>query len=251
MALITADFYSRELRMSTLLTVIVPDSVRIRQKPLSKRQCLYMLHGLSDDSTSIMRLSRVELFAQETGIVIVFPSVGRSMYCDNVNGQNYFTFVADELPEYLELILGLSRKREDNFIAGISMGGMGAARIALTYPERFSAVGLFSGFLDLKPSDQGVTEEQERDFPFLLAERDRIDTTSLNPINLLDSEKHKDLEIIVRCGFQDEYYPLNVAFYKKANALGLNVSGIFEEGAHEWRLWDRYLEDFITMIADK
>ena len=248
MALITLDFYSRELKMSTMVTVLAPDSVRIGQTPLSRRKCLYFLHGLSDDSTAAMRLSRIELFAREADIIVVMPSVGRSMYCDDVLGQNYFSHVADELPEYLELVMGLSRKREDNYIAGISMGGMGAARIALTYPERYAAVALFSGLLDLKLLMPLLTEDHRREFPFLMVAESEIDSTPLNPINLLDAEKQAGLSVTVRCGEQDELYMMSVAFYEKAKKLGLDVTGVFGPGDHEWHLWDGYIEDFIKTI---
>lgn len=250
MALLTLDFYSKELKMSTLLTAVVPDSIRIGTTPLSQRKCLYLLHGLSDDSTAAVRLSRVEMYARDAGIVVIMPSAGRSMYCDNVLGQNYFTHIADEIPEYMELILGLSRRRESNYIAGISMGGMGAARIALTYPERFSAVGLFSGLLDMKMMMPFITDEQRAEFPFLMEAESDIDTSALNPINLLDSEKHAGLNIIVRCGYQDDLYPMSQAFYGKAKSLGLNATGIFEQGGHVWQLWDKHIEDFIGMMAD-
>ena len=250
MALLTIDFYSKELKMSTLLTVIVPDSVRIGETPLSRRKCLYLLHGLSDDSTAFARFTKAEIYVQETGIVVVSPSVGRSMYCDDVLGQNYFKHVADEVPEYLELLMGLSRKREDNYIAGISMGGMGAAKVALTYPERFMAVGLFSGLLDFKQLPPELLEEHDREFPFLMAEADSIDSTPLNPVNLLDAKKHADLKILVRCGEQDFLYGMSRIFYEKAKRSGLDVKGIFEPGDHEWRLWDGYIDDFIKMIAE-
>ncbi|MBA4384276.1 MAG: hypothetical protein C0410_06040 [Anaerolinea sp.] len=250
MAIMTLDFYSRELKMSTLLTLVVPDSIRIGTQPVSQRKCLTLLHGLSDDATACLRLSKVELYAMETGAVVVMPSAGRSMYCDGINGQNYFSHIANEIPEYLKLVLGLSRKKENNYIAGISMGGMGAARIALTYPERFTAVGLFSGLLDIKMMLEFVTEEQKQEFPFLLTALDHIDTTPLNPINLLDKNKQQGLKIIVRCGKQDNLFALSQAFYAKASALGLDATGIFEDGGHEWRLWDRYIEDFIMMMAN-
>lgn len=249
MAVMTLDFYSKELKMSTLLTLIVPDSIRIGTQPVSKRKCLYLLHGLSDDSTACLRLSKAELYAMETGVVVIMPSAGRSMYCDGVNGQNYFTHVADEIPEYLKLVLGLSRKREDNYIAGISMGGMGASRIALTYPERFTAVGLFSGLLDVRMMMPFITEEQKKEFPFLISAANEMDTTPLNPINLLDGKKQQGLKIIVRCGQQDDLFAMSQAFHAKAVSLGLDATGVFEEGAHEWRLWDRYIEDFILMMA--
>jgi S-formylglutathione hydrolase FrmB len=249
-ATVLIDFYSRELKMSTLLTVIAPDSVRIGQKPLSERKCLYFLHGLSDDSTAALRLSRIELFARDADIVVVLPSVGRSMYCDGVLGQNYFTHVADEIPEYLGLMMGLSRLREDNHIAGISMGGMGAAKVALTYPERYASVALFSGLLDIKQLLPVVEDWHRIEFPFLFAEEINIDTTPLNPINLLDAKRHADLDILVRCGKQDDLFGMSKAFFKKAEALGLRVKGVFEDGAHEWRLWDRYLDEYIAGLRD-
>ena len=249
MALMSLDFYSKELKMSTLLSVVVPDSVRIGEIPVSQRKCLHLLHGLSDDSTAPIRLSKVELYAQETGVVVVIPSAGRSMYCDDVLGQNYFSHVAEEIPQYLELVLGLSQKREQNYIAGISMGGMGAARIALTFPERFTAVGLFSGLLELKMMVPFITEETKRDFPFLADAAQDIDASPLNPMNLLDAEKHRNLKIIVRCGKQDDLFLMSQAFSAKAAALGLNITSTFEDGRHEWRLWDRFLDDFIKMMV--
>lgn len=249
MAVMTLDFYSRELKMSTLLCAVVPDSIRIGSLPVARRKCLTLLHGLSDDASACLRLSRVELYAQEAGVVVIMPSAGRSMYCDGVHGQNWFTHVAQEVPQYLELVLGLPRGRENNYIAGISMGGMGAARVALTHPERYSAVGLFSGLLDVKMLLPFVTAEQREEFPFLVGAAEDIDTTPLNPVNLLDENLPQSLKMLVRCGQQDDLYPMSQAFYQKAAALGLNAEGIFEDGGHEWRFWDRCIEDFILMMA--
>ena len=138
MAVASIDFTSKELKMNTLVTVSFPDSVRIHGEPLSKKKVLWLLHGLSDDATAWLRYSNIDRYAMENDLVVVMPSVNRSMYCDHVLGQNYFTYIAEELPEYLSLVFGLSREREQNFIAGLSMGGFGAMRIALTYPERYA-----------------------------------------------------------------------------------------------------------------
>lgn len=249
MAIISMDFYSRELKTSTLINVVVPDATRIEDIPVSKRKCLYFLHGLSDDGSAPLRLSKIELYAQETGIVVVMPSAGRSMYCDGINGQNYFTHIAEEIPEYMELVFGLSRAREQNYIAGISMGGMGAARIALTYPERFTAVGLFSGLLDISMLMPFITDAEREEFPFLMGAAQDMDTSPLNPINLLDANRHEDLQIIVRSGTQDDLYAMSIEFFEKAESLGLNVTGIFGDGGHDWRAWDICLDDFIKMMA--
>ncbi|HPB18127.1 MAG TPA: alpha/beta hydrolase family protein [Clostridia bacterium] len=250
MAVISLDFYSKELKMSTTVTVVLPDSVRIGDIAVSQRKCLYLLHGLSDDSSSCLRLSKVELYAQKTGIVIIMPSAGRSMYCDNIYGQNYFSYIAHELPEYLKLVFGINGEKENTFIAGISMGGLGASRIALTYPERFSAVGLFSGLLDIRMILPVMSDEQKNDFAFMLSEVKDIDTSPLNPVNLLDAKKHANLKFYIYCGRQDDLFPLTVSFMERAKMLGLNIAPCIEDGIHDWYFWDRHLKTFIEDISE-
>jgi S-formylglutathione hydrolase FrmB len=249
MAVITLDFRSKALKMSTTVTMVLPDSVRIGDIPVSDRNCLYLLHGLSDDSSSCLRLSKIELYAQEAGIVIVMPSAGRSMYCDNIYGQNYFSYIAQELPEYLNLVFGIKGEKDKTFIAGISMGGLGASRIALTYPERFTAVGLFSGLLNLKLMLPVMSDEQKNDFAFMLSEVEDIDNSPLDPINLLDAKKHSDLKFYIYCGRQDDLFPLTITFMEKAKSLGLNVVSCIEDGIHDWYFWDRHLKTFIADIS--
>ena len=48
----------------------------------------------------------------------------------------------------------LSRRREDTFVAGLSMGGYGALKWALRYPERFAAAASLSGAVDIAARQQ-------------------------------------------------------------------------------------------------
>lgn len=75
--------------------------MRIKGIPLSARRTVYLLHGLSEDATAFLRLSGAERYARAHDLVLVMPTGGRSMYCDGINGQNWFTYIAEELPEYL------------------------------------------------------------------------------------------------------------------------------------------------------
>lgn len=245
MALLTMHFNSIELKMHTLVNVIIPDSVRMDNKPLSERKVLWLLHGLSDDGTAWLRFSRIEQYAQKYGLVVVMPSAGRSMYCDNVLGQNYFTHIAEELPDYLSLVFGLSRKREDNFIAGLSMGGLGAAKIALTYPERYFAMGSFSGLLELGSLVYVVNDDMRNEFPFMLEALKDIDGSPLNPPALLDAKRDKDLKMYITCGLQDNLLVTNYAFKERADELGIKARYVFEDGTHEWGYWDRHVKLFL------
>lgn len=101
---------------------------------------LWLLHGAGDDSSGWMRNTSIERCATRRGLAVVAPEVGLSMYEDMAHGGRYFTHLADELPEMLRRMLPLSPAREDNFIAGLSMGGMGALKVAMRRPERYGAI---------------------------------------------------------------------------------------------------------------
>ena len=149
MSLITLNMPSSMLKKQTEVCICVPNRAE-DGKPMTARKVLWLLHGLSDDNTCWQRFSNIERYANDSGTVVVMPDGDRSMYMDNVSGQNYKRFITEELPQYLHFLFGLSEKRENNFIAGLSMGGMGAAKIALANPDKYAGFGSFSGLLDLK-----------------------------------------------------------------------------------------------------
>ena len=248
MAFITMNYASKQLKMDTLLTIITPHSARMEGIPLSQRKVLWLLHGLSGDANSWPRYSRIEEYARDNDLVVIMPSGARSMYCDDVLGQNYFSYIAEELPEYMSLVFNLSRKKEDNYIAGLSMGGLGAMKIALTYPERYSAVGSFSGLLDFEPMMANIDAAVENEFPFLLPAKDDIKNSPLNPPALLDAKKDKDIKIYVACGLQDDLLYTNQTFKDRADELGIDIKFVLEDGTHVWEFWDRHVKLFIDYM---
>lgn len=245
MAVSFIDLRSDELKMNTTVTVCFPDPGRMNDTPISERQVLWLLHGLGDDSTAWLRYSQVDFYPMQKDMIVVMPSGNRSMYCDNVYGQNFFSYITRELPQYLHNVFGISMDREKNFIAGFSMGGMGAVKAALTYPENYKAVGSFCGVLDLAPLALVLNDEMKNDFAFLLTEIDNVENSKNNPSALLDPEKDKDLGIYVACGFQDDLLIPNYAFIEHAKELGVEVESVFEDGMHEWSFVNRHIKTFI------
>ncbi len=107
MALIHIDHLPETIKTITPLNLIVPDPGKIKGIPVRERKILYLLHGLSDDASAWQRFSAIETYAALYGLVVVMPSAGRSFYTDQPNGQNYFTYLVDELPRYLEELFGI------------------------------------------------------------------------------------------------------------------------------------------------
>ena len=81
---------------------------------------------------------------------MIMPDVDRSWYTDSAYGLNYFDFLTKELPQICHKHFRVfSEKREDNIVAGYSMGGYGALKVALTYPEPYCSCISLSGSVDI------------------------------------------------------------------------------------------------------
>ena len=145
MALIQCKFYSEVLKLSTSMTVILPRNTRpnrhgrARGEGGDKHQTLYLLHGYTDDDSIWTRRTSIERYVAPLGLAVVMPNVHKSFYTDMKHGDKYWTFLTEELPMLARSFFPLSAKREDNFVAGLSMGGYGAFKWAARCPEQISA----------------------------------------------------------------------------------------------------------------
>ena len=156
MAFIDLKFYSNVLGMQTEVSVILPQGdntgeigVESGARP-GPYKCLYLLHGLSDDHTIWARRTSIERYAQAYGICVVMPRAEKSFYTDMKYGMNFYTHIAKEIPAVIREFFNVSDKREDNYIAGLSMGGYGALKIGLRECDRFAAAAGLSPCADMK-----------------------------------------------------------------------------------------------------
>ena len=251
MALVSVHYRSDQLKKTVEILLAVPDCSRDFQRPLSEYPVVYLLHGLSEDASSWIRKSNAERYALERGLVLVMPSADRSMYCDGVLGQNYFTYLTRELPDYLEKLFGLSRKRERNFIMGFSMGGFGAARAALTCPEQYAAWGCLSGLVDLTPMLLRLDDATRAEFPFLAAEAGRVDVSPLNPVNLINGGKHRCLRGYLGCGLEDDLLVCTRRFQARSEQAGLPNRFVYvPDRGHNWVFWDEQIPAFFDFLLE-
>ena len=142
MALLTCHVESEVLETSTTFSAIVPQDE-------ASPPVLYLLHGITDDHTAWSRYTSIERYADEAGLAVVMPSAFNSFYTDEVHGHGYWTFVSEELPRLVRCLFRVSDRPEHTFAAGLAMGGYGAVKLALTYPDRYAAAASLSGPLDI------------------------------------------------------------------------------------------------------
>lgn len=251
MALIRLDHVAETTKVNLPLYVVLPDPGSMKGLPLRKRKVLYLLHGLSDDASGWQRFTAIEPIAREYGLVVVMPSVSRSFYIDQPNGQHYFSYLMDELPRYLSDVFDLSPRREDTLIAGNSMGGYGAFKAALLYPERFAAAASFSGFLSVAYIKTNPEDPRFAEFTSLMGDLNTLKGSVHDPEVWLKNAAHDPAalpRLYMSCGWQDDMLALNRIFQTQCQNLDINVEYHEEDAKHDWLFWDRQIREFLKLV---
>ena len=151
MAFIQVSFMSKTLMRTVPLQVILPvdkftfGQLEREEKPF---KTLYLLHGIFGNETDWVHGTRIQRWAEEKNLAVVMPAGENAFYVDQPSiGAMHGQFIGEELVEITRKMFPLSRKREDTFIGGLSMGGFGALRNGLKYHDTFGAVICLSGAL--------------------------------------------------------------------------------------------------------
>jgi len=255
MALIHCDFFSEVLELCTSMYVILPQPTRAEIQAQSdsdhKYPTLYLFHGLSDDHTIWQRRTSIERYVEPLNLAVVMPAVHRSFYTDMAVGYRYWTFISEELPELARHFFPLSAAREDNFVAGLSMGGYGAFKLALTHPDRYAAAASLSGALDMVRAAKENDEEWQAEIKRIFGNRRNIARSGNDLFYLAEKVakgKGPRLPLYQWCGTEDVLYPANVRFHKHAQALGLDLTYEEGPGEHEWKYWDQQIQRVLDWL---
>lgn len=251
MAVIQCQFYSEAISLSMGINVIIPQNAAIQASGSSKLPVLYLLHGLSADHTDWIRHSFIERYAEDKGIVVVMPSVGRSYYTDMKYGSPYFTFLSDELPKIVSALFPVSERREDTFVAGMSMGGYGALKLALSFPQRYAAAASLSGGLDIVSRMNGANNFQPNELIAIFGDVSELKGSSNDLFYLLETLKTYDGDMPMlyqSCGTEDFLYDNNQTFRKYALDLGIEVTYDEGPGEHDWDYWDPQIQRVLDWL---
>jgi S-formylglutathione hydrolase FrmB len=251
---------SSALRTQTTISVVIPtltyDEIKAGDSdmcaPGTRFQTLYLLHGYSDDHTGWLRFTSVERHAVERRLALIIPAVQNSAYADMAHGSPFWTYVTEELPRVARALFPLSDRREDNFVAGLSMGGYGAFKVALRNPDRFAAAASLSGALDIASL---VKDPENRAlFTNVFADDGAVEGSPDDLLHLVDDaarSKAKLPKLYQACGTEDFLYRANVRFRDHTRALGIDLTYEEGPGAHEWDYWDANIRKVIDWLPLK
>lgn len=261
MALIQVNFMSKSLMRTIPVNVILPvDKLTfpgMPEKDAAPYKTLYLLHGIFGNYTDWVAGTNIQRWAEEKDLAVVMPSGDNMFYVDQKESQNYYgELIGKELVEITRKMFPLSHKREDTFIAGLSMGGYGAIRNGLKYHDTFGYIaGLSSAMivdgLEARTNDTPIFIER-RDFAeSIFGDLSKVKDSDMNPKRLVEKLKEEGAELpkmYLACGTEDSLLKANQEMRDFLTDAGVDVTYEEGPGGHEWDFWNRYIKKVVDWL---
>lgn len=264
MAFCNVEFFSQYLNRSVRCAILLPTDQgpykELQYRPLLPT--LYLLHGMTGSQVGWYSMESLWNIANQYFMAIIMPNGENSFYADSpLTGAAYGRFVSQELVKFTRNTFPLSRKREETFIGGLSMGGYGAIVNGLRNPETFGYITAFSSAL-IKRLILRADEEEGLDY-----------FTRIQYQNMFGLKKIQDYEgsdwdydalaqrlaasgkvmpkIYMDCGTEDiSLYKANLDFKDLLLELGYDVTWDSRPGLHDNVFWNDSLKkaaDFLPI----
>ncbi|MBD3184693.1 esterase family protein [Candidatus Poribacteria bacterium] len=237
MAFLQIQHHSETLMKACSMYAILPKN---SDKPYP---VMYLLHGLSDDHTVWHRWTRIEWYVRNLHMSVVMPDGGRSFYCDAVDGPNYETYIMEDVINFIDTHFNTVSERSGRVIGGLSMGGYGAMKLALKFPDKFCSVVSHSGALGAghKPLRSDLSDELR----LIFGENPTGGKDDLYAI-AEKADKTKLPAIRIDCGVDDFLIEDNRLYHRHLNDLSIKHE--YEEfpGIHEWDFWNEHIQEAIA-----
>jgi putative tributyrin esterase len=222
---------------------------------------LYLLHGLSGGENDWWKRTNLIQYAQAYQLIIVTPGFGDSWYANSATdaAARYEDVLVRDLIPYMDAHYRTISKRKGRAVAGLSMGGLGAVKFALRYPQLFAFAASFSGAFDVPLTAQLGKSPSPR----LLSELRRIfgDESSQarrenNVFLLLQRGLPKGVRfpyLYISTGQSDALPQVSESNPRLARALReARVKFEYYErpGGHDWRFWDAEINFALKRMCD-
>lgn len=266
MALLNATFMSSSLLRNVPMTVVLPSDRPAASERGAEAEApyktLYLLHGIYGNHLSWISGSRIVRLAERKNLAVVMPSGDNGFYVDHPGTHDHYgSFVGEELVDITRRMFPLSRKREDTFIAGLSMGGFGALRNGLKYHDTFSRIAAFSSALILEKavgSTYGEAQYMKNRgfFEACFGDLEEAQKGDMNPKALVSALKATmSLSpgvsvpgIYLSCGTDDPLIDVSRDFRDFLARSGFGCEYYEGPGAHDWDFWDAEIEKALDWL---
>jgi putative tributyrin esterase len=257
--LMTSTIFSEVLMLSDGVQVILPDDCKEGDFPV-----LWLLHGGSGNENDWLENTKIKLYADKHQIAVIMPHAGCSRYCNMYWGADYYDYLTVELPKIMKHIFPrISMRREDNMIAGLSLGGSGAISLGMRNPDKYCSIGVLSAssIIPLEhlrpksaggpasPGGEGHMSVNMINFGLEntgeLAGNPEHDVL-LNARNIIKSGKPAP-KVFHAVGLEDHAYLVGLGlseFFGSFKGNPFRYELHTEHGKHDWFFWDKWIQKY-------
>jgi S-formylglutathione hydrolase FrmB len=256
----TIQFQSKLVGKALPYNVMLPVDYDQPAAKMKRYPVVYLLHGLTGHYTNWFEKTRLIDYSVSYGMIIVTPEGNDGWYSDSatVPAEKYETYIINELLPDVQRRYRTVEAREGRAIAGLSMGGYGALKFGVKYPQTFAFAGSMSGALDAA----SWKESDLRGFQFIWRTLSPVFGADDNPgraandlqklYRELPPEKIASLPFVyVDCGTEDPLLQSNRAFAEIL--LQRKIPHEYRQlpGTHNWAYWDAQVKEILKLAAKR
>lgn len=215
---------------------------------------IYLLHGLTGHYDNWTAKTKIADYAAHYNYIIVTAEGDDGWYSDSVTKANdkYESYIVKELIPEIDKKFRTVANKNNRSIAGLSMGGYGAIKFGLKYPEMFSLVGSFSGALPATGwTDKNSAAWLSKSIMTVFGDAAH-ETRYANDIykivrEMPDANKKTLPFIYLDCGTEDFLIQPNRDF--AALLFEKKIPHEFRQlpGKHDWNYWNSQVQEFLEL----
>lgn len=257
MSLVLFEYASNALKRTVQVKGIIPKEVmgmedrKLQPDYQRPMKALYLLHGYTGNCNEWLLYSNIAELSIKYNIAVFMPSGENSFYLNNEAMEAYYSdFIGGELVEYTRSLFGLSAERGDTIIGGLSMGGFGAIYNGLRFSNHFGKIIALSSALiihDIEDKDEtfdnGIATYSY--FLHVFGDLNKVAKSDNNPEVIIEKtimEGKKIPELYMACGTSDFLIEQNRSFHRFVLSHDIKHIYIEDEGIHDWKFWNQYIE---------
>jgi S-formylglutathione hydrolase FrmB len=244
MPLAEVRFYGNSIGVSASMNVIFPDSGK------GPWPVFYLLHGLSDDHSMWCRRSNIERHVANVPMIVVMPSVLRGWYTNSIANKQYAYedhIIKDVVP-LVDRMYPTIASRKGRVVGGLSMGGYGAVKLALKFPEMFCSSTSHSGALMIMHEERknaGAADDWKKELLAIFGARHKGGPNDLVALAKKCPPKLRPA-LRIDCGVDDFLIQDNRRFHDILEKTGYAHEYQEFPGAHTWDYWDLHVQEAIA-----
>ncbi len=241
-----AIFHSQSLDRDMHYLVLLPHVYgNSRRFPV-----LYLLHGLYGDYKNWDTLTGVESYARTMPFLIVMPDADDSWYTNSatVPRDKFEDYIAKDLISEIDAKYRTIRERRARAIAGLSMGGYGAVKLALKYPDLFTFAGSLSGAFNAAENLDDLRPEFRAKLLEVFGNTTNP-TRTQNDVFLLLKTAHDYPYFYLACGTEDFFLDTNRALAAQLSSQKVPYEYHETAGGHDWEYWDSAVNPLLQAVA--